>query len=240
MKNLKSFSKLVESFKDGFFLLATPSIKGVEALEKIVDKQGVIFDLSKEKPWDRNDRIEKMLFSKAKAKKVELTLDAHRKLLEKVGHNPALLDQELQKLILFTYEKKRIDLEDVEEIVKQSAELSTWQMAEDFVFERKYPLLNSDDIQLFISATRRQLQMGLKMASLMKGNISSHELKSYFPKLWPKLFEKRKSQVQSLSISYFKRALTSLFDVEVALRDEKISESAILDLFLSKICYARN
>jgi len=240
LKDLKSFSKLVENFKDGFFLLAAPSIKGAEAIEKIIEKQGVIFDLSKEKPWEKNDRIEKMLFSKAKMKKVELTQAAHKKLLDKVGHNFALLDQELQKLILFTYEKKRIDHEDVEEIVQQLDELSTWQMAEDFVFEGKYPYLSSADIQLFTNAVRRQLQLGFKMASLMKQNISPHELKSHFPKLWPKLFEKRKSQVQSLSILYFKKALAYLFDAEIALRDEKISESAILDLFLSKIYYARN
>jgi len=240
LKDLKSFSKLVENFKDGFFLLAAPSLKGIELLNKIVEKHGAIFDLSKEKPWERTDRIEKMLFSKTKMKKVELTLLAHKRLIEKVGYNVSLLDQELQKLILYTYDKKKIDIEDVEEIVLQSAETSTWQMAEEFVFEGKYPILSLEDVHLFINAVRRQLQFGFKMASLIKKNISSHELKSYFPKLWPKLIEKRKSQVQSLPISYFKSSLAYLFDAEIALRDEKISESAILDLFLSKIYHARN
>ncbi len=240
LKDLKKVSNLIENFKGGFFLLATPMLKGVEFLEKIVEKNGVIFDLSKEKPWERNDRIEKMLFSKAKTKKVELSPLAHKKLIEKVGYNFALLDQELQKLILFTYDKKRIDVEDVEEIVQQSAEISAWQMAEDFVFDGKYPSLSLGDIHLFINAVRHQLQFGFKLASLMRKKISSHELKSYFPKLWPKLFEKRKSQVQSLSVSYFKNGLANLFDAEVEFRNAKVSEEAILDLFLSKMYYARN
>jgi DNA polymerase III subunit delta len=242
LKDLAKFTHFVEKFKNTYFLLAAPSIKGIELLEKKVAKYGIVLNLSKEKPWDRNARIEKMLFLKAKKKGINLNQNAHEELIKRVGHNFALLDQELNKLILFKYDTKEIKVEDVKQIVEGVSEVSIWQLAEQLVFEKKYPsnlVIDISSTNQFISALRYQLQQGFKMASHLKEEITSTKLKEYFPKLWPKQFEMRKSQVQKLSFSYFQNGLSHLHDIELNLRDSKSSLNANLTLFIARLCHER-
>ncbi len=63
-----------------------------------IETQGVILDLTEEKPWDREKRLAEKLQAMAKSAGMRLSADALPLILERVEGDAALLAQEMEKL----------------------------------------------------------------------------------------------------------------------------------------------
>lgn len=231
-QELKTFAENLPS--TGILLLGA---RAKTALVPLVEKEGVILDLLEEKPWDREKRLLEQLHERVQNAGKRLATDAAPLLFERVGLNPALLDCEIDKLICYTGERLTIERADLFRISQESRTHSLWQTAEAIVWEGgAISSLDSGSFHALIPSLRSQLQLGLKIASLLEDGAPPEMWSSAVPKLWPKTLEKRRAQAAQLGSAYFRKGLERLFSLELLSRNGSNQLLALLDLFRA---YAR-
>ena len=208
-------------------------------LSKISEKIGVVFDLSEEKPWEREKRITENLFERATRAGKRLAPDAATLLLERIGCDASLLEQEIDKLICFIADRLTIERSDVFRIASSSRTYTLWQMAEGIVWEGG-TVLDPNSFHGLIPSLRSQLTLGLKIASLTQTQVPPEEWAAHLPKIWPKTLEKRKEQVAQKGLDFFKKGLELLLKIELLSRTGSNQFEALFDLFrVSLYAYAR-
>ncbi|HSX13822.1 MAG TPA: hypothetical protein VLE96_05320, partial [Chlamydiales bacterium] len=199
----------------GFLLLGS---RGKTPLSKVVEKKGVVFDMSEEKPWEKEKRIVDTLCALAKQEGKILSSDASRLIIEKVGMDLPTLSQEVKKLICFVGDRKSIERTDIFCLSATSDLETPWQIAEAIIWEGEDARVDPSQFVPILFSLRSQLQVGLKIASLLEAGTSFSEWTPYFPKMWPKILEKRREQVVRKGYAYFKKGLDVLYKIETLSR----------------------
>ena len=228
--NVNSLSQVFpHSF--GYLIFAA---KSKSPLSDTVEKEGVVLDLVSEKSWEKERRIEQQLDARVKQAGKLFGSGALRFLLDRIDLDVGLLEREIDKLICYIGDRPRIETSYIEAIAASNRSFTIWQTAEEWIWEGT----GRTDELLFhplIPALRAQLQLGLKIATLLQENASRDEWAQALPKIFPKTLEKRTTQAQQLGSLYFKRGLQALFDIELRSRTGSTSYGALLDLFRAKI-----
>lgn len=236
-------SKLVskyflEKLSWGIFFFACSSKKDLNGWDKKVEKEGVIFDLSLEKPWEKKGRLEKQLKYLANKQEIQISQEAIESLFIRLGMDPSLLEQEMNKLIMYAKEKKEITLQDVKEVSSVNYEISSWQIAEKIIWEEKSIPNTRFDSHLFfplIGALRSQLQVGYRLSVLIDQKRSLQEIQTQFPKIWPKILEKKKSVAEKKGTLFFQKGLSSLYEIELLSKDKVQNYRVLIDYFNCKL-----
>lgn len=209
------------------------------ALAQVVEKEGVILDLLEEKPWDKEKRLSDQLLERAKNGGKKLTPEALSLLFERLGPDPALLESEIDKLICYAGDRTQVTRDDVLSLSPASRSQTLWQTAEEVIWEGSdFPTIDSTTFHGLMPALRSQLHLGLTLATLIEEKCPADQWSRYLPKLWPKTLEKRSSHAARLGISFFRKGLQKLFEIELLSRTNSTQYRALLDLFRAHL-YAR-
>ncbi len=235
IQNLNSFLKN----NDPYLMIGSQSKQQSSILYSTIEKKGLVFDLTGEKIWEKEKRIANFIVEKcinAQKNISSIVIDA---LFDKVGLDLALIEQEIDKLITYTSDKKSIELDDVENICPENITQSIWQMAEEIVWGK----INFDNLSidanffhLLISAIRFQLEVGYKIASLVEDK-KVQDLSLYFPKIYPRALEKKKEIATHYKAIYYKKALKELFEIDLLSKTINFNFSYLLDLLKTKLLY---
>ena len=215
----------------GYLILAS---KGKSILSDLAEKEGIVLDLLNEKPWEKEKRIQSQLEIKVRSTGKTIAPDALALLLERQDLDAGLLEREIDKLICYSGDRLQIQAADVLAISTSSRTFALWQTAESLIWEGT-GIADEAHFHSLIPALRAQLQLGLKISSLLSLNASRDEWTKALPKVFPKTLEKRTSQAQRLGINYFTRGLVELFDIELKSRTGATQYGALLDLFRIKL-----
>lgn len=229
-KNLQLLAESIDSSaaKASFLLIGA---RAKTPLSNAAEKEGVVLDLSDEKPWDKEKRLAEQLSERAKNSGKRLSPDAASLLFERLDKDAALLEAEIDKLISFVGERSAIVREDVLEISSASKTATLWQTAEEIVWNGESPLFDPATFIASISALRSQLHLGLTLAVLIEEKRPSAEWSAYLPKIWPKTLEKRSQQAAELGSLYFQKGLQTLFEIEHLSRSGSNQLGALYDRF---------
>ncbi len=219
----------------GYLILAT---KSKSPLCDAAEKAGVVLDLLAEKPWEKEKRIEQQLNAKVENSGKRFGPGALRALLERLDLDAGVLEREVDKLLSYIGENPRIETADVVKAASSNRTFAVWQTAEEWIWEGT-GITEESAFHAILPALRAQLQLGLKIATLLTENASSEEWAAALPKVYPKTIEKRTGQAERLGPAYFKRGLAALFDIELRSRTGSTSYGALLDLFRSRLCGSR-
>jgi DNA polymerase III subunit delta len=228
-KELQTLSELASGERTyGYLLCGARSRVSIAAA---FEKAGVVFDLTEEKPWDKEKRLSEQIVERAESGGKRLSSDAIPLLFERLGSDAALLESEIDKLICFTGTRPMIERSDVFRISACSRELTLWQTAEAIVWEGESPPIDPASFHSIIPSLRSQLQIGLKISDLLASNTPREVWSSFLPRLWPKLLEKRSIETAKRRRSFFENGLHLLFQIELLSRQGSGREAALLDLF---------
>ncbi len=231
-KTLEAVGELIKQPLPGYLILGSRT----KALSAAVEKMGVVLDLVDEKSWDRETRLTEGLVERAKNAGKRLESDVIPLLFERVEKESALLENELDKLICYVGDRSSIGPSDVLAVGASSRTQTLWQVAEEMVWEGSpLPSLDETTFHGLIPILRSQLQMGLKIASLIEGQVPSDAWSAHLPKIWPKTLEKRTSQAARLGSSYFRKGIQALFEIELLSRGASTQYAALLSLFRSQM-----
>lgn len=231
-KDVDLFISFLENQKFSAYLIL--GSKGKTPLTKCVEKIGVVIDLAEEKPWDKEKRLVEVLTEVAKQEGKWITPDAISLLISRIGSDYMALTQELGKLICFIGDRPTIERSDIFKISPINQLETPWQMAEEIIWEDSF-LFDPALFQNLIFALRSQLQMGLKITSLMQDKVPVSEWSAYFPKVWPRTLEKRKQQAIQKGSLYFQKGLKSLSRMEFLSRNGHTDPNALFDLFRASL-----
>jgi DNA polymerase III subunit delta len=226
-KTVQLLSEAIAS-QSGFLLIGS---RGKTPLASVVEKEGVVLDLTDEKPWDKEKRLADQLVERAKNAGKRLEPGAALLLFERLDKDAALLENEIDKLICYTGGRNSIAREDVLAVSAASRTSSLWQTAEEIVWEGKMGTLDANSFHAAIPSIRSQLHLGMVLSTLIEENVPPDQWNAHLPKLWPKTLEKRSSQAAHLGSRYFQKGLEKLFEIENASRSGSTQYAALLDLF---------
>lgn len=211
----------------GYFLLGA---HGKTPLSKVADARGIVLDTSEEKPWDKEKRLSHFAIERAKQSGKWLSSDAAALLLEKLGTDIALLSSEIDKLICYVGDHPTIERSDIFLIASSQFSHTLWEMAEAIVWEGK-KVFDADAFPALIYALRSQLQIGLKMATLIEEKAPESAWSAHFPKMWPRTLEKRREESRKKGSPFFQKGLDSLYQIELLSRSGSTQTTVFLDLF---------
>lgn len=221
-------------------LLGTSNFKPLSNLYLKGKKEIIVLDLSEEKPWEKERRLQEWVVLQARLAQKNLHPDVLHYLFEHVGPDAATLDQELAKLICYVGEKPQIDLKDAEAICGTRDLFTGWQLAEKIVWE--CPIALSDkpsDLNFlfpFIGQLRYHLQLGYRLAEFVKNPIP--DFKRYFPTLRPNQLGKFIPLAKARKPHFFQRGLQALYNLEVASKSSPLDITALFDVFQARL-YAK-
>jgi DNA polymerase-3 subunit delta len=210
-------------------------VLGVQAKTPLIgwaEKEGVVLDGLEEKPWDKEKRLLDEIGARAANAGKALLPDAAALLLERVERDAAILASEVEKLICYVGERHSITTGDVLAVSATRHTASPWQIAEELVWEGAP--LKGEGVEFFAlaPALRAQLQIGLKIATLIEQGAGREAWQEALPKVYPKTLEKRSAQAVRLGKSYFIAGLQFLLELELMSRSgEHRRPEMFADLF---------
>lgn len=210
-------------------------------LSKTFEKEGVILDLTDEKPWDKEKRMLQFVKKRVSQEGKSFMPEALTLFFENQNKSDmALLEREVEKLFAYVGEKKTLETADVEAISLESREETLWQIAEEIVFGEK-PYMPKEEIDPFalFALLRSQLEIGAKIASMTESKLPKEEWGQFLPKMWPKALEKKARIAEKLGSCYFLKRLKDLFEVEMLSRSGSGKPLALFSSFCLRSFYGR-
>lgn len=235
----KNASELLSGYieKKRHLILAA---KGKVHLSTLIEKIGVVLDLSFEKSFEKEKRFTEEVVEFFAREKKKISLSAVQALVNRVGLDSSLLEQEMKKLLIFAANLEVIDLKEVETISIRSAQVNVWMLAEEVVwrdgfFKGFLKGFEVDDsfFHTLISALRYQLEIGLQIAI-------NNEIPSSISHLPPKVLENRREISRIKGDKFFKAALIYLFEIDLLSKDGITSYNTLLEIFQMRcLLYAK-
>lgn len=209
-----------------FLILSGSNLKSCQEIYQKAQKEVVLIDLSEEKPWDKEKRLREYLIKEAALKGKTLTPDLTTHLLSQTGPDMACLSQELFKLVSYVGSKSKITLDDAKSICASYHTMTGWQVAENLIWEKTFSIPANVDTSFLISLIgqlRYHLQIGIQIS---EGTI---------PYLKSSQVEKFTAFTKKYGISYFKKGLEALFELELAAKSSSIAADLLLEIFIAKL-----
>ncbi len=141
---------------------------------KLIEKKGVLFHSSNEKPWELEKRLADWLVSEALEAGVRLA-QSTAAVLVKTGSNRASLKNELDKLICYVGKRQEITLNDVQKVITQIPQETLWQLGDAIFWCKKTHALKigrmlvEEGMVLFplIANLRSQMQTGIHILTAL-------------------------------------------------------------------------
>lgn len=246
LENLESFSLEELQTLNNFIkrysvnLIASSSSKQASSvLYATIEKKGLVIDFTQEKIWEKEKRLANAIVEKCILEKKNISSVVIQALLEKIGLDLALIENELDKLIIYVGNRKSIELEDIEHVCPENLNYSVWQMAEEIVwgeinFEKVF--IETSFFHQLVSAIRYQIQLGYKIASLLEKN-KNQDLSVYFPKIYPRALDKKKQLVQRNGLYFYKKALQHIFEIDFLSKSMSLNHETLFELLKLKLLF---
>jgi len=220
-------------------VLGASGFKAVSELYQKGKKDVVVLDLSDEKPWEKERRLQDWLIEQTRLRQKTLNSDVVQYLMEHLGPDLATLDQELSKLLCYVGEKPRIELDDAKAICGTRDLVTGWQLAEKIVWDRPTgigeKLSDMGFLFPFLGQLRYHLQLGFRLAELIEQKATSSDIKHHFPSLRPQQLEKFSQQAKVRKPFFFRRGLNQLYRLEFASKSSPLDIGVLFDVFQAKL-----
>ncbi len=240
VKNNALLGDLFAHFPPGVHLvLGASGFKAVSELYQKGKKDMIVLDLSDEKPWEKERRLQDWLIEQAKQQQKTLSSDVVQYLMQHLGPDLATLDQELAKLLCYVGDKTRVELEDAKAICTTRDLFTGWQLAEKIVWDRAASLGEKlSDLGFlfpFLGQLRYHLQLGYRLAELIEQKATPGDIKHHFPTQRPQQLEKFSLQAKVRKPLFFRRGLEALYQLEFASKSSPLDIGVLFDVFQAKL-----
>lgn len=224
---------------DLFLVFCAEAAKPVAELYQKGKKEIVALDVSEEKPWDRERRLQEWLKDQARKVGKQLSSNVAAEILKNLGSDLAALDQELKKLITYVGAKTELTLNDVEAICGSKDLLTGWNLAETLVWKQPIAVQGkAADLGFlfpFLGQIRYHLQLGAQLAELIEQKVSMAELKHYFPAVRPQNLDKFIPIATQRGSLFFIQGILKLYDFELIAKSSSLDLTISFDLFQAKL-----
>jgi DNA polymerase-3 subunit delta len=232
--------------KQAFFLVgmeAIPKGNGLLDLYKQTKQSFVLLDLSEEKPWEKQKRVQQEIVQLIKDAGKRMSPDALSLFFSSCGFEVLVLESELAKLFCYVGDRKEIGEKDVLAIVSKSSVATGWQVAEALVWGKTIPFSEASiDVTFllgFLGQVRFYLQQGRQIGCYLEQNRVQDEILKAMPSLKSAQLQKIKEKLQGRRMEYFDQALLELYEMELLAKNSHLSPSSLFDLVQIKLTHLK-
>lgn len=238
--SLDPFYEYFKSPNPGTCLLfLSDSVHKGRKFYKALEQAGVILEFTTPKrAQDWQAWLDMELRSRGKT----MRPDVKTLFLEWAGHQPGVLSQELDKLVLYVGTREAIRAEDVKEIVPQAAEATVFELLDavaarssTLALQKLHQVLRQEHALKVLTLLVRQVRMLIGTHVLRQKGGSVNDAPRL---LGMKPYEAQKVWGQSAKLSWeqLERALQECLDTEVAIKTGKGEANFLLELMITKFC----
>ena len=225
--------------KFAFLVMGASSLKDFSAVCNTAKNDIVVLDLSQEKTWDRQRRLQQWLMDRCAKEGKKISQPVASEILEACGPDIMLLEQELLKIIAYVGESSTISSEDVKKIGVNYVLPTGWNMAESVVWEAKAPIkdpsFSLSDLLPLVGQVRYHLQLLRQFAVYLSQGQSREEISAHFPQVRQNTFDKCMQLISSHHPAYFDEALKSVFKIDLLAKNSSLSADFLWDYLVSQI-----
>ncbi len=215
-------------------VLFTDKVDKRQKLVKTMQKQGMLMEFAQLKPWETDKWIKEQLASKGKS----IDSSALALLVQRIGHELPLLEQEIEKLDLYTGDNRQITEQDVASAVTVMAETNVFKLvdkigekkpSEAIGLVRELTLKEQPVKILFLIA--RQFRLLIKMKSLLKDGLAVSEASKSL-KVHPFVGKKLSAQCKNFSYKELQTAIKEIQSIDYSIKTGQLEGVFALERLL--------
>ncbi|MDH7486069.1 MAG: DNA polymerase III subunit delta [Anaerolineae bacterium] len=190
----------------------------------------------------RRDDLVNWIETRARARGGQITRDGTYELINTVGDNLRLLDQELQKLIAYTAGQRAIGREDVRLLVPEAAEANIFQMVDALgqgngrrAIVLLHQLLDEGAAPLYLlSMIVRQYRLLLQVKELIAQGLRPSAIASEL-KLRDFVVEKMTGQARRYSLPQLEAIYERLLETDLAIKTGQMEPVMAMDVLVAEL-----
>ncbi|NSW89308.1 MAG: DNA polymerase III subunit delta [Firmicutes bacterium] len=203
-----------------------------------IKKEGLIVEFPYQKSYD----LAKWVVKVAKANKKEISMETASILVEKSGQEMTEILNEINKLIVYTGEKKVIESEDVREVCNTSIKSKIFDLTDaivekDIAKSLKYlddMITLREPVPIIIYMIARQFRQILEAKILAGSGAGLKEIASKL-KVSPYIAGKIQKHAEQFSFQWLNRSIQDIFECDVAIKTGKMKDKTAVELLIAKL-----
>ncbi len=226
-----------------YLLLSATSWQKNTAFYKAVEKEGIILDIADIKPWEKEKRLVEWVNKQVAATRKLMSYQICQLLVKRVGHDQALLVQEIEKLVCYCGEKKEITAQDIEAICSRQHVDSVWQLGEA-LFRRDAAaalhivqalLMEGQALLPLLRQIRAQYQTEYQICLLLAQGKQGQDITQEFPYMKGQILDRHIQQAQQYGAEALKKGLLALDATERKAKNSSIDEKILIELLIMQL-----
>lgn len=226
-----------------FFLMGVEQFKSFAELYQKNQKHLVLLDLSEEKPWEKEKRLQQEVLQMAKEASKTISPEALTTLFSLCPPESLIVEQEFSKLASYVGARKEIIEQDVLSIVSGSLTSTGWQLSDALVFGETLSFPRASiDLSFFLAfcgQVRFSLQQGRQLGWCLQNKMRPDEISKVMPNLKPAQMQKITHVLRLRKMKYFDQALADLYDMELLGKNSNLSPPVLFDLLQNKLTHLK-
>lgn len=226
-----------------FFIMGIEQFKGSSELYEKNQKKLIVLDLSEEKPWEKEKRLQQEVLQMVRDASKTISTEAFTAFFSLCPLEALILEQEFNKLICYIGVRTEITQEDVLAIVSSSSIATGWQLSDGLVFGDTLSFPHASiDLSFFLAfcgQVRFSLQQGRQLGWCLQNKMRPEEILKVIPQIKLAQIQKITQVLRFRSMSYFDLALSELYEMELLGKNSQLAPSVLFDLLQSKLTYLK-
>ncbi len=223
-----------------FLVLGAESSKFFSDLYGQGKKELVLLDMTEEKPWDKEKRLQQEVFQSVKDLGKTITPGALSRLMSGSGGDALNLESELNKIVSYVGDRTSIVEADVLAIGCSSPSAVGWQQAEGLVWDGSF---TADEVDVsFLLALLGQVRYILQQARQVGWHLGQKKGTEEILKemnLRSAQFQKISERLRGRSLIFFEKALECVYELEVLLKNSTLAPDFMLDFLKIKFTHLK-
>lgn len=210
---------------------------------KTAEKEGIIFDLLEEKPWEKEGNLAQRVSEWMREEQKTMDTGTCRFFVKYVGADAAMLRSEVEKLLCYIGERDRITQQDVLAICTGINTENAWQLG-DSIFQRNPTealriatalLAEGVPVITLLRQIRFQCQQLFQMSSLLAEGRGTAGVQQQFPNLPNFILQKNVQLANQYGQDRLRKGMLAIDDAElsaksIGLAPELLTERLIFHL----------
>lgn len=210
---------------------------------KKLEKVAVIVELQKLAPYAEKQFVAEWAKKRLRESGKEIEPQVLENLLQQLGSDRGYLEQELEKLILYTWDQKRIENKDIKAICEKTNQENIWKLG-DAIFARNAALslqilrallLDGAEGIPLLRQIRNQVQRGFQICSILKQGGTPSQITELFPYMKGSILKKNIDSATQFGLERFKNALISIDEIEFESKNGNIAFDILAEKLIFKM-----
>jgi len=215
------------------FTLDNETIDGVKKITKLIKKEGIVKEF--------NDNININTLVKTILKDYNINNSTINLLIDRVGNNPLILENEIEKIKIYKNQDKTISDEDIINLTTKNIDIDIFKLIDHIVKDNKDKALeiynemlkqNEEPIKIIIMLAN-QFRIMYQSKELLKRGLSEKDIAETI-KIHPYRVKLALQNSRSYNNKTLLKFLSELADIDINIKTGKINKDLALELFILK------